>query len=155
MLLSSFAKSCIKIGMKPQDVTGIIGFNSAEYFFSLHGSWLSGCVPAGIYTTNSADACHYVLHHSEARICVCQGGKNALKIASIRESLPNLKAIIVYWPEDGMPEVEDKKGLAKIYKWDDWMNYGESIPTSEVIDRANNVKPGNCATLIYTSGTTV
>lgn len=95
--MGRFAKSCIKAGLKPQEVVGAIGFNSAEYFFMLQGSWLAGGVPAGIYTTNSPDACYYVLHHSEAKICICQGGKNAVKIASIRDSLPNLKYIVVYW----------------------------------------------------------
>lgn len=150
-----FAKSCVKIGMNPLEVAGLIGFNSAEYFFGLHGCWMAGCVPAGIYTTNSPDACHYVLNHSDARICVCQGGKNAMKIASIRESLPNLKAIIVYWTEEGVPKVEDKEGVAKIFTWEEWMRFGESIPTSTILDRVHSIKPGNCATLIYTSGTTV
>ncbi len=50
--MGRFAKSCIKAGLKPQEVVGAIGFNSAEYFFMLQGSWLAGGVPAGIYTTN-------------------------------------------------------------------------------------------------------
>lgn len=154
-LMNSFAKSCAKIGMGPKDVAGLIGFNSVEYFFGLHGTWIAGCVPAGIYTTNSPDACQYVLEHSEAKICVCQGGKNAMKIASIRENLPKLKAIIVYWPEEGVPELEDKKGLAKVYTWDEWMKVGESVPTSQIMERTNAIEPGSCATLIYTSGTTV
>ena len=143
------------IEMGPQAVVSIIGFNSCEYFFSLQGSWLAGCVPAGIYTTNSAQACYYVLHHSEATICVCEGGKSATKIASIRDQLPNLKAIIVYWPEQGLPTVNQDDGFAKVYSWDDWMKLGASVPTEEIVRRTNAIKPGNCATLIYTSGTTV
>ena len=133
--------------------TGTMGFNSAEYFFTLQGSWICGCVPAGIYTTNSAEASQYVLKHSEAKICVCQGGKCAAKIASIRETLPQLKAIIVYWPEEGVPEVGNDS-YAKIYTWDEWMNLGNDVPDKVVLDRARAIKPGNCATLIYTSGTT-
>ena len=150
---SRFAKSCVKIGMQPLEVTGMIGFNSAELLFTLQGTWISGCVPAGVYTTNSPDACQYVLNHSEAKICVCQGGKNAAKIASIRESLPQLKAIIVYWPEDGVPNVEDNQ-YAKVYTWNDWMNLGNDIADEVILNRAKAIKPGNCATLIYTSGTT-
>ena len=153
--MSRFAKSCVSIGMGPQAVVSIIGFNSCEYCFSLQGSWLAGCVPAGIYTTNSAEACYYVLHHSEATICVCEGGKSATKIASIRDRLPNLKAIIVYWPEQGLPTVNQDDGFAKVYSWDDWMKLGASVPTEEIVRRTNAIKPGNCATLIYTSGTTV
>lgn len=89
----------------------MIGFNSPEYYFSLQGTWMAGCVTAGIYTTNSPEACEYVLQHSEAKVCVCQSGKSAKKIISLRDSLPLLKAIVVYWPEDDMPSVEDKEGV--------------------------------------------
>lgn len=133
----------------------MIGFTSPEYLFSLQGSWLIGCVAAGIYTTNSAAACHYVLEHSEAKICLCQGGANAAKIASLRESLPNLKAIVVFWPDDGVPEVDSTDGFAGVYTWNDFLQLGKSIQPDLVQQRIETVRPGNCASLIYTSGTTV
>lgn len=106
-----FAKALLKVGMQPHDVCAMIGFNSPEYYFSLQGTWLSGGVTAGIYTTNSAEACAYVLKHSEAKVCVCQSGKSAMKIASICDSLPQLKAIVVYWPDEDMPVLEDCEGV--------------------------------------------
>lgn len=143
----------------------MIGFNSPEYYFSLQGTWMAGCVTAGIYTTNSPDACQYVLEHSEAKVCVCQSGKSAMKIASIRDNLPLLKAIVVYWPDENMPVLEDKDGVishflydqqyAKIYRWDEFLELGKDVEESEVDARIDGVKPGHCATLIYTSGTTV
>ncbi|KAK8790986.1 hypothetical protein WA158_005617 [Blastocystis sp. Blastoise] len=148
------SKALIALDLKPKDTVGAIGFNSPEYFFTCHGTWLSDCCPAGIYTTNNPEACYYVLHHCEAKVCLCQGGKQATKIASIRDRLPNLKAIVVYWPEDGMPEVEEKEGLAKIYTWEDFLLLGKDIKEEEVLDRVEKCQPGSCATLIYTSGTT-
>ncbi|KAK8790985.1 hypothetical protein WA158_005616 [Blastocystis sp. Blastoise] len=146
-----FAKALYNLGFEPKDTLGAIGFNSPEYFFTCHGAWLCDCCPAGIYTTNNPEACYYVLHHCNAKLCVCQGGKQAVKIASLREQLPNLKAIVVYWPEDGMPEVEEKEGLAKIYTWEDFLKTGESIETECILKRVDNCKPNSCATLIYTS----
>ena len=112
-----------------------------------------GAVTVGIYTTNGPDACHYVLHHGECEICVCQGGKQAEKIFSIRKSLPKLKAIIVYWPDEGMPTPEEGDSV-KLYRWEDWLASGEGISDEEVVEGAKKVEPGSCATLIYTSGTT-
>lgn len=109
-----FAKSLLKLGLKPHDVCAMIGFNSPEYYFSLQGTWMAGCVTAGIYTTNSPEACEYVLQHSEAKVCVCQSGKSAKKIISLRDSLPQLKAIVVYWPEEDMPTFEDKEGVGLV-----------------------------------------
>ena len=139
--------------MKTASTCGIIGFNSPEYFFSLYGCWLMGAVTVGIYTTNAPDACYYVLHHSESEICVCQGGKQAEKIYSIRDKLPNLKAIIVYWPDEGMPQAVEGDRV-KLYRWEDWLEFGNDISDEEIIEGAKKVEPGSCATLIYTSGTT-
>ena len=150
-----FSKSLVALGLKMFDVICVIGFTSPEYLFSLQGSWLIGCVTAGIYTTNSPEASHYILEHANASDCVCQGGANALKIASIRKTLPNLKAIVVYWPEDGFPEVDSSDGYAKIYGWSEFLQLGISIRSTEIHRRIEAVRPGNCASLIYTSGTTV
>ena len=65
-----FAKSLIATGLNLKDGVGIIGFNSPEYHFALHGTWLAGGVTAGIYTTNNEQACEYVLRHSESVVCV-------------------------------------------------------------------------------------
>ena len=92
----AFAKSAYKIGLAYKDGVGIIGFNSPEYHFALHGTWLAGGVTAGIYTTNNEEATKYVLEHSESVICVCQSGKQLTKLLSIRDKLPLLKAIVVY-----------------------------------------------------------
>lgn len=105
----------LKLGLKKKDVCGIIGFNSPEYYFSLQGTWMADCVTAGIYTTNSPEACEYVLRHSEAKVCVCQSGKSALKICQIRDHLPLLKAIVVYWPEEDMPSLADKEGVSSLF----------------------------------------
>lgn len=90
------AKSLIKVGLQRKDVVGIIGFNSPEYFFTFHGCWMADCVSTGIYTTNNPAACKYVLKNSNAKICVCEGGKQAEKIMSIAHQLPNLSTIVVY-----------------------------------------------------------
>ena len=148
------SKALIAYGLEKHDVICCIGFTSPEYLFALQGSWGIGVVTAGIYTTNSPEACHYILEHSEARICICQGGSNAAKIASLRSSLPNLKAIVVYWPEEGVPEV-DQDGFAEIITFDDFLERGMSVSSNEVFNRSTQVQPGDCASLIYTSGTTV
>ena len=148
-----FAKSLIAIGLNLKDGVGIIGFNSPEYHFTLHGTWLAGGVTAGIYTTNNEQACEYVLRHSESVVCVCQSGKQLTKILNIREQLPLLKAIVVYWQEEPLPLLKDD-GFAKIYTWEDFLKIGETVNDSAIDERIEATLPGSCATLIYTSGTT-
>lgn len=51
---------------------------------------------AGIYTTNSPDACQFCAENSRANIIVVEDNKQLEKILEIRKDLPNLKAIIQY-----------------------------------------------------------
>ena len=147
-----FAKALLKMGLKEKDGVAMIGFNSPEYHFALHGTWLAGGVTAGIYTTNNEEACEYVLAHSESVVCVCQSGKQLQKLLNIREHLPLLKAIVVYWNEEPLPKIDDK--FATLYTWEDFIQTGVDIPDSSVDERIESTQPGSCATLIYTSGTT-
>lgn len=57
-------------------------------FLSLRG------YAAGIYTTNSADACYHCLESSRANICVVQDKKQLDKVLSVRSRLKHLKAIV-------------------------------------------------------------
>lgn len=49
---------------------------------------------AGIYTTNSPDACYHCLESSRANICAVQDKKQLDKILSVRSRLKHLKAIV-------------------------------------------------------------
>ena len=116
------------------------------------GAIFGSCIAAGVYATNLSDACHYIASHSEAEVVVVDGNKQLKKFAEMKESLPALKAIVVYG------EIVDpslvKQSKVKVYAWEEFMALGRDVPDSALDQRAASVKPGNCSTLIYTSGTT-
>jgi long-chain-fatty-acid--CoA ligase ACSBG len=58
---------------------------------------------AGIYTTNSPEACHYCAVKCNADIIVVEDKKQLEKILIIRDKLPALKAVVLC---DGKPEAE-------------------------------------------------
>jgi long-chain-fatty-acid--CoA ligase ACSBG len=60
-------------------------------------------IATGIYTTNSPEACHYCAVKSRANIIVVEDKKQLDKILSIKDRLPELKAIVQY---SGKPEAE-------------------------------------------------
>ncbi|KAG8594021.1 hypothetical protein GDO81_001033 [Engystomops pustulosus] len=74
------AKGFIKLGLERYHGVGILGFNSAEWFIADIGAILAGGFAVGIYTTNSADACHYVLEDCEANIVIVENHKQLQKI---------------------------------------------------------------------------
>eukprot|EP01031_Cornospumella_fuschlensis_P027333 gene27333-33018_t len=61
-----FAKALVKLEVPAFKIVNIIGFNSCEWFIANCGSILAGCISAGIYTTNNAEACRYITEHSQA-----------------------------------------------------------------------------------------
>ena len=70
----------------------------------------------GIYTTNSAEACQYVLEHSRCNVAVVENNLQLQKIVKVWPQLPNLKAIVQYTGEvaerrDNIYSVSHGRGL--------------------------------------------
>ncbi|XP_053318195.1 long-chain-fatty-acid--CoA ligase ACSBG2 isoform X2 [Spea bombifrons] len=141
------AKGFIKLGLERYHGVGILGFNSAEWFIADVGAILAGGFAVGIYTTNSAEACHYVAENCEANILVVENHKQLQKILQVQDQLPHLKAIIQY-----KDELKEKR--PNLYTWADFMQLGKDVPDSQLDQIIDSQKPNQCCTLIYTSGTT-
>ncbi|XP_029466767.1 long-chain-fatty-acid--CoA ligase ACSBG2 [Rhinatrema bivittatum] len=141
------AKGFLKLGLERFHGVGILGFNSPEWFIADVGSILAGGLAVGIYTTNSADACHYVADNCEANILVVENHKQLQKILQIMDKLPHLKAIIQY-----KDELKEKR--PNLYTWAEFMQLGKDVPDSLLDEILASQKPNQCSTLIYTSGTT-
>jgi len=149
------AKAFIHLGVGRFESVSILGFNSPEWLMSNNGAILAGGFAAGIYTTNEAPACEFIIEHSSARVVVVDGQKQLDKILSIRSRLPKLKAIVMYRDEMFSDPVGAKDpSLAKVYTWVDFMKLGDAVPEADLAARMDSQKPGHCCTLIYTSGTT-
>jgi len=61
----------------------------------------------GIYTTNSPEACFYVLDSAKCQIVVVENDVQLQKILQIKDRLPELRSIIQYkgQPPEDCPEV--------------------------------------------------
>eukprot|EP01038_Epipyxis_sp_PR26KG_P016834 gene16834-23050_t len=149
-----FARTLVYLKVGQFQVVNILGFNSPEWFIANNGSILAGCIAAGIYTTNTAEASQYITGHSKAEVVVVEGNKQLAKYATRTTvgDLPHLKAIVV-WDEAVDKAIAAKCGV-KVYSFDEFMVLGSSISDDHINQRWANVRPGNCSTLIYTSGTT-
>lgn len=64
--------------------------------------------------------------------------------------LPRLKALVV-WGENQLPsDVQD----SRFFLWEDFLKLGADIKDTVITEKINRQKPGECSTLVYTSGTT-
>ena len=74
------------------------------------------------------------------------------KYLQIWHKCPKIKAIVVYWPGK---ELENLRiGKENIFTWDEFLSAHKSEHTIEVENRLKCITPTQCATIVYTSGTT-
>ncbi|XP_058514042.1 long-chain-fatty-acid--CoA ligase ACSBG2 isoform X4 [Ochotona princeps] len=141
------ARSLIKLGLQRFHAVGILGFNSMQWFIAALGAILAGGLCVGIYATNSADACQYVITQAKVNVLLVENDQQLRKILSIPESkMETLKAIIQY----RLPMRERNNNL---YSWDDFMELGNSVPDLQLDRIIESQKANQCAVIIYTSGT--
>ncbi|XP_026319506.1 long-chain-fatty-acid--CoA ligase ACSBG2 isoform X2 [Hyposmocoma kahamanoa] len=140
------AKGFLKLGLERYHSVCILGFNSEEWYLADLGVIHAGGYAAGIYTTNSAEACYHCLESSRANICAVQDKKQLEKILSVRSRLKHLKAI-VQWEEPVDTSVPG------VYSWAQLMEMGAAEPDTQLDDILKSISVNECCTLVYTSGT--
>jgi long-chain-fatty-acid--CoA ligase ACSBG len=107
-------------------------------------------VVTGIYSTNTPEACLYQVDHSEAEIVLVETNEMLKRFTINLSKLPRIKAIVV-WGETQLPsDVQD----SRFFLWKDFMKLGAEIKDTAILERTSRQKPGECSTLVYTSGTT-
>jgi len=143
--VNTVAKAFIKLGLAPGHGVGIIGFNTPEWLFADLGCVFAGGLATGIYPTNSAEACQYVLANCRANVVVVEDQKQLSKVLAIKPNLPNLKCIVQY---SGEP---NEKG---VLSWSQLLEIGKKENRTELDRRLLNLAPNLCCHLVYTSGTT-
>lgn len=139
------ARALIALGVEPGNHVTIIGFNSAEWFIADIGAIAAGAIPAGIYTTNTAEQCQYIAEHCEARVAFVENVEQLAKFRAVREQLPHLATIVVMNAE---PDGDDA------ISWRQFLALGTSVPEAKLEERLEAQQVDDTCTLIYTSGTT-
>jgi len=139
------AKAFIKLGVEPGKGVSILAFNCPQWHVADLAAIYVGARPAGIYTTNSPEQCKYVAEHSEAAVAVVENDDQLKKFLEIRDSLPDLKAIVMMYGDSSEENV---------YAWPEFLKLGEEVEDDALEARISAQKPDDVCTYIYTSGTT-
>lgn len=143
--VETVAKGFIALGLERFHSVCILGFNTPEWFQADLAAIFAGGFAAGIYTTNTPEACAYCAIDSKANIFVVEDEKQLAKVLEVRDQLPHLKAIVQY---SGEPTEEG------VISWSKLLLLGNDQPDSILEDRLRQIAINQCCTLIYTSGTT-
>jgi long-subunit acyl-CoA synthetase (AMP-forming) len=142
------AKALVRLGLRPRSGVAILGYNRPEWFLANFGAIHAGGVPAGIYTTSTAEQIRYIAHHCEAAVMVVENSRYLETVLSVRAELPHLQAIVVMEGGDGGQRSEG------VWAWEDFLRLADEVPEADLERRIDALGPQEVCTLIYTSGTT-
>src|SRR6185312_476234 len=113
--------------------------NRPEFHIADIGALLVGATPISIYNSSSAEQISFLAGHCRAEVAVVEAGEFLDRLLSVRDTLPDLRHIVVL---DGAPE--------GTVAWDELL-------TADPVDlesAAHVAAPDDLVTVIYTSGTT-
>jgi long-chain acyl-CoA synthetase len=137
--VDALAHALLARGVRRGDAVAVLARTRLEWVLLDWATMCVGGVVVGLYPTNSAKECAYVLGHSESVLAFAEDDEQRAKLDSVRDSLPALREVI---PFDGLAALEEE-GRAHRRKHAD-----------AVAQAAAQVGDDDLATLIYTSGTT-
>jgi long-chain acyl-CoA synthetase len=146
------AMGLISLGLKKGDCVSVISENRPEWVYSDFGVMSAGGVTAGIYTTNAAEECGYVVQNSDSRFYIAENEEQFDKALKFRKDTPTLEKIIVIEME-GLKRYKDPM----LISFDDLLKLGKEFDAKNpglFEQRMSEVKLDDLAVLIYTSGTT-
>lgn len=153
------ARAFLALGLGPKDAVAIYGFNSPEWFFSEMAAIFAGGIAAGIYPTDTPAQVFFKARHSSASMACVESIQKAKPFLDNADSLPRLKAVIIWDEEVKSPEqiAELQKhavGNIRVLHWSELAQIAQSVSDTELAQVTNALKPTECCAYIYTSGTT-
>lgn len=141
-----FAGAMIEIGCEPGDRINICGYNCPEWVVADVGAMVCGCVPSGIYQTNSADKVGYIVDHSEAKVLVLEDKEQWEKFDQVRDEVDCCRKVVMI---EDIDKIDDDIAIS----FSDFLAMGEEH-LDEVDERIDGIDTDDIGTMIYTSGTT-
>ena len=146
------ALGLVALGLKKGECVSVISENRQEWLYADLGIQSAGGVTTGIYTTNSAEQCQYIVSHSESRFYFVEDEEQLDKALIFRQNTPKLEKIIVMEMK-GLKHFQDPM----VMSLEALQNLGREMEKKEpelFERRLQEGQPENLSVLIYTSGTT-
>lgn len=136
------SKSLVALGVNPNDKVALISNNRPEWNISDIGIMMAGAINVPIYPTISPSDYEFIFNDAEVKVCFVSDDELLAKVNEIKDGVPTLKHIISFQKIEGTEYFED------------FLERGSEIATSEIDTRKAAINSEDLATLIYTSGTT-
>ena len=137
--VEALAHALLARGIRRGDAVAVIARTRLEWVLLDWAAMRIGAIVVGIYPTNTAKECAYILAHSESVLAFAEDDAQRAKLASVQDETPALREIVCF-DELAALEAEGRAHAAE---------HPDALAAAE-----REIQEDDLATLIYTSGTT-
>ncbi len=133
----------MELGIQQGDRVGIISTNRPEWNMIDMAILQIGAISVPVYPTISENDYRYIVQHSGMKAVIVEGAEVMNKIANILPDTPDLKYVYTFINREKFPYLDQLIELGASHR-----------NPEELLRRSDAVKPEDCSTIMYTSGTT-
>jgi len=144
--VKSVSKSLISLGVNKGDKVNIQSYSCYRWVLSDIGISNIGACTVGIYHSNLANDCRYIIDHSDAVLIFAEDENQLEKLLEIRDQIPRIRKVIMFSPYNGDDDW--------VISYEDFLSLGRDIQDEVFEERIKEVGPQDPAAIVYTSGTT-
>jgi long-chain acyl-CoA synthetase len=149
-LVRRTASALSALGMRRGDRAALVSPNRPEWAIADYGCIAAGVVDVPIYASLTAHQIAHILKNSRARLVFVSDSKQFEKIQEVRSECEALEWVVVFSAAGSLPEGTLSWDAFLDLATDDGATTGEGAFRSA----AETARPGDTATILYTSGTT-
>lgn len=139
------SKSLLALGVKQNDKVSILSNSCYHWALTDLGTVSMGAVTVGIYQSNLAKDCEYIINHSDSVLVFAEDQGQLAKLIDIKQDISNVIKVVLFQGESASDWVLSYK---------DFLDLGRGVDDAQLEIAQNSVQTDDIATIVYTSGTT-
>src|SRR5215813_14077827 len=150
-IVRELALGLIAVGRQPGEAVALLSTSRAEWVQGDFAIFSAACITVPVYPTYPPDLIAYVVNDSGARTMIVEDPAQLAKVLEVRDKMPGLQQIVV------MTGYEATQPPKMVMTWDMLRRLGRDNASrhgSTLTERLAETKPGDLASIVYTSGTT-
>ncbi|HEX4975400.1 MAG TPA: long-chain fatty acid--CoA ligase [Pseudomonadales bacterium] len=143
--VSAVSKSLIALAIQKNDKVCILSNTSYHWALCDLGLVSIGAVTVGIYQSNLAKECEYIIKHSDAVLVFVENEEQLDKLLPIKHALPQVRKVIL---------MHGKHNDNWVMPFEDFLALGTSVDEAHLQKMQTALNQEDIASIVYTSGTT-
>ncbi len=140
------SESLMALGVKKDDKVNILSNTCFRWALTDMGIVSVGAVTVGIYQSNLAKDCRYIIEHCDSVLIFAENNTQLNKLLEIRKDIPKVRKVILF---NGKSSDNDW-----VMSFEDFLSLGNDVSDDLFQNAVNAVKSDDPAGIVYTSGTT-